>query len=478
MPVLSARVRFVDLLLWRLAVVGAVAMLCSAGTAQTISPAPSPQTMGARLPEGIEPKPGRGERLLLDSGAGEPQVVRLHCALGPFTMVMRPDGELELVEAAKTRPTTEPFVATSAEALGTALQSAGLSSFKIAPTKYYLYAYNCSEGFFLHARSILETMLPGVVGSLKSWGVKIERPETPMVVLMMPSRAAFDAYRQMPKEVIAYYDVMTNYIVMYEDQELWEAAPEFAAKQASYTIAHEGVHQLLANTGVQRRLSNWPPWICEGIAEYYCPLKVDSNLVRKGNAELPTRTLRWSKAGMVNDLRMYHLLKISASSGKAVQDLVEADAIDSEGYALAWGLVHYLANKKPEAFRAYLREVSQFEPLDRSNRPRAGRSATQFVKHFGSDYAQLEREIQKYLTSRTLQSEYVDPIENQSHYVVKSVEKQGKQFAVQLVITTSPAAARKWKEEEEAANKKAKFFTKICKTRAEAQREVEKLQRK
>ena len=96
---------------------------------------------------------------------------------------------------------------------------------------------------------------------------------------------------------------------MYEDQELWEAAPEYAAKKASYVIAHEGVHQLLANSGIQSRLSNWSPWIREGLAEYYCPLKVNSSLIRKANSELPTRTMKWTKAGMVNDLRMYSLLE-------------------------------------------------------------------------------------------------------------------------------------------------------------------------
>jgi uncharacterized protein DUF1570 len=434
--------------------------------------------MWPQVPASIRPQPGRGERLLLQSAAGASQIVRLHCALGPYSLVMLPTGDLKIIESTKTQPATDAFVPATPEVMTESLKSAGLSKYKISQGQFYLYAYDCSEGFFMHARSILETMLSGVVADLKSWGLKIERPETPMVVVIMPSRAAYDAYHAMPKEIVAYYNVMTNYIVMYEDQELWDAAPEYAAKQAGYVIAHEGVHQLLANTRIQKRLSNWPPWICEGIAEYYCPLKINSNLVRKGNSELPARTLRWTKAGMVNDLRMSHLLKVNAGSGTVLKNLIEADEIDAEGYALAWGLVHYLANKKPDEFRAYLKSVSQYEPLDVVNRPLAGRPDPQFVKHFGDKYETLESEIQQHLTSKTMQAEFVDPIENQTHYVVKSVEKQGRSFAIQLVITTSPAAARKWKDEEEAANKKAKFFTKICKTRAEAEREVQKLQQR
>ena len=278
----------------------------------------------------------------------------------------------------------------------------------------------------------------------------------------------------MPKDVAAYYDVMTNRVVMYEDQELWDAAPELAAKQAGYVIAHEGVHQLLANSGIQRRLSNWSPWISEGIAEYYCPLKVNSSLIHKANSDLPTRTMKWSKAGMVNDLRMHSLLKMNAS-GSLIKKLVEAEDIDSNGYALAWGLVHYLANKKAEAFRAYLADVSKYEPLDEATEAVAGKADALFVKHFGSDFEALERELQAYLNSKSMKAEFIDPIENQTHYIVKSVEKVGRSFAIKAVVTTSPAAAKKWKEEEESAHKKATFNTIICKTRAEAERQVQKL---
>ena len=273
----------------------------------------------SQLPPGVKPRAGHGELLLLKSATGASQVVRLHCALDPYAMVMLPTGDLEVIERAKTQPTTNPFVAASPEEMQESLKAAGLSKFKVEKGQFYFYVYDCSDGFFMHARSILESMLPGVVENLKSWGLKVKRPDVPMVVVIMPNRAAYDAYHPVPKEVAAYYNMMTNHVVMYEDQELWEAAPEFAAKKAGYVIAHEGVHQLLANSGIQSRLSNWPPWISEGLAEYYCPLKVNSSLIRKANSELPTRTMKWTKAGMVNDLRMHSLLKMNASSGSVLK---------------------------------------------------------------------------------------------------------------------------------------------------------------
>ena len=45
--------------------------------------------------------------------------------------------------------------------------------------------------------------------------------------------------------VVAYYDVLTNRVVICEESELWKVKPELAMRQAISTIAHEGAHQIL-----------------------------------------------------------------------------------------------------------------------------------------------------------------------------------------------------------------------------------------
>ena len=453
----------------------ALVVWCADVSAQSSAPAPNGRDLGSVIPALSQARPAEGT-LFLQAAPGKREVVRFYGELGDARFVMRPTGEITLVPASETRPTDEEFITATHDDMIVALKKAGFADYKFAEAKPYLFVYDCGEGFYLHTRSILESMLPGVVASLKSWGQNVVRPNMPMVVIIVPSREAYDALHKMPDEIIAYYNQLTNYVVLYEDQELWDAAPEFAAKQACYTIAHEGIHQLLANTGIQARLASWPMWVSEGLPEYYCPLKVNSNLIKKGDAELPTRTIKWNKPGMVNDLRMHELLQMGAGSGEAVRTLVQANDLNSSGYALAWGLVHYLANEEPEKFRAYLKDLSTYRPLDRTRRNLTGRTDPNFVKHFGEDYAALEQAIQQHLTSKSMEAEYVDPIENQTHYVVRSVQKKGRAFRVSLIVTTSPAAAKQWKEEQEAGNKKAKFFTKICKSRHEAEREVAKLQ--
>ena len=303
------------------------------------------------LPAGTKPYAEHGEVLQLKLPDRDRQAVRLFTTLDPYALVMLPTGELKPIRRADAKPTTSPFVPATPEEIVASLKGTEFAKYKVEKTKFYLYFYDCSEGFFMHTRSILDSMLNGVIEDLRALGLNVKKPEFPLVVIIMPNRKAYDKFREMPKEMVAYYDMMSNRIVMYEDEELWEAAPEFAAKQAAYTIAHENTHQLLGNVGIQNRLSNWPQWIQEGIAEYYCPLKVTSSLVRKDKSELPTRTMKWSKAGMVNDLRMYDLLKMQSMSGGLVKGLVSSEKIDAHGYALAWGLVHLLVNKKPDAFR-------------------------------------------------------------------------------------------------------------------------------
>jgi hypothetical protein len=422
------------------------------------------------------PKATNGEPLLIPTALGESQVVRSYCDLGDDRLVMLPTGALTVVKRSDTHATEQPFKLSGRAVMDKALDEAGFKDYKRVPAKPYYFVYACSEAFYMHTRSILESMLPGVLATLREWGLEAPDPSLPLVVIIMPGRAEFHAFQRLPAGVVAYYHTLTNYVVLYEDQQMWDAAPEFAAKQAAYTIAHESIHQLLANTNLHRRLSEWPMWIAEGLPEYFCPLRFQSSLVRKGTAQLPVRTIKWARPGMVNDLRMYSLLRMSAGSGALIKNLVQSNSIDADGYAVAWGLVHYLASERSDEFRAYLKDVSKLKPLDPANRRLAGRTDPLFVKHFGEDFAALERAVQEHLTSRELQQDYKDPIVNQTHYVIRRVQKRGRTFEVLLALTTSPAAARKWKEEQEKLHKRATFKTEIYKSRREAENAWARLQ--
>ncbi|MEM8866365.1 MAG: DUF1570 domain-containing protein, partial [Planctomycetota bacterium] len=356
-------------------------------------------------------------------GDGGALVAKVLAELGDERLVKLPTGELEVVAKTDTRPTKKPFRSASRQQVIDHLKAGKFGDFTFVESGYYIFAHQGSEAFLLHTRSILESLLPGVVAQLREWGLDPQRPETPMVVIIMPSRAAFDALEKMPEGVAAYYNGLSNYVVLYEDERLWRAAPEYAFKQAAYTVAHEGIHQILANTGIQQRLSDWPQWMSEGLPEFFCPLRVSSRLIKRKGEELPERTLRWQRPGMVNDLRMHHLLRTTGRSGELIEAAVQSQDLTAYGYAVSWGLVHYLQAKKQKAFSAYLKEVSQAAPL----MPPVGTGGDRnyrgpdplFVKHFGENYPAIEAGVQRHLTKGDLQRQYRDPIENQTHYVLK-----------------------------------------------------------
>jgi hypothetical protein len=464
-----------------LAILGLLMLVCGRLGGQEISPEQGPVPMPAvreltlEIPPGVEPRVTKGETLLLTTAPGKSQVVRSYCELGDHLLVMLPTGALEIVKRSATQPTNKPFATSTSAEMEAALKSAGFAKYKYADAKPYFFAYACSEAFYLHTRSILQSMLPGVLARLREWGLEATDPSLPLVVIIMSSRAEFEAYEKVPPEMIAFYDKLKNYVVLYEDQKLAEAAPELAAKQAAYTVAHESIHQLLANTNVERRLANWPMWIREGLPEYFSPLKFNSKLVSIGGSQLPERTIKWTKPGMVNDIRMYDLLQMQGGDGEVTKKLIQSSTLDTKGYALAWGLVHYLASKDREKFQAYLKDISQLKPFDRATIQLAGRPDPHFATHFGHNFKTLEQGVLQHLNSRQIRAEYKDPVENQTHYLVRCTQKVGRAVHFAALVVTSPAEARRWKETQQKQFKRARVVTEIYPTRGKALFQLEKL---
>jgi len=144
---------------------------------------------------------------------------------------------------------------------------------------------------------------------------------------------------------------------MYEKSDLFKNRPDLAVGESIATIAHEGAHQVLHNIGVQQRLSMWPMWLSEGLAEFYAPTSVGNRM-------------KWKGAGQVNDLRMFELEQyVKAKSadqpdGKMVEHTVIAGRLTSTGYASAWALTHYLAKNKRLEFNKYVKTCSELGPLE------------------------------------------------------------------------------------------------------------------
>ncbi len=375
-----------------------------------VLPQASPEELGLRLPQ-VPPQPGGDRRVVVSVDGGTPTVGQVYLEVGEYFVVLLPSGQLIALPAAQAAATDRPFEPLDHRQLAKQLTAERFRGFETDATRHYLFVYNCSESFRVATSKILETMYPALVAYCGRRKLPHDDPPFPLVVVIFSTQKEFEGYRKMAPGLLAYYNVLSNQIVMFEQSELGEEAPELAFKQSVSTIAHEGVHQILHNLGVQQRLSRWPTWFSEGLAEYFAPTEL-------------ARGARWKGVDCVNDLRLYELIEYSKRVGTThpkgllTRQTVQAKQLDSLGYAASWAMVHYFAKRERKKFEAYLSEVSQLEPLQ-SVVP-----GSLFAKHFGSDFMRLEESIAQHLDGLP----YVDPIENQTHFVLLMQGRSRKVF--------------------------------------------------
>ena len=348
-----------------------------------------PEKFGFDIPNGPV-RQGEGRVVMVRDKRGRSVVAKVHVQVGSNFILMMPDGKLEEYAADKTKPTSRPFVPATKDELAADLVKEEFKGFQTKQTRRYLYVYNTTESFATVTSRILETMTPGVMQYSRAQKINIHDPEVPLVVVMYRDDRQFRAETGAPDGVAAFYNTIDNRVSMYEKSGLLAVRPDLAAQEAVSTIAHEGVHQILANIGVQQRLSLWPMWISEGAAEFFSPTSTANRF-------------KWKGAGEINDLRMFELEIFVRSKGntggKFVTDTVEAARLTSTGYASAWALTHYLAKNHRNDFFKYVNEISQLQPLEGAfpTGPRVTENSDTFEKHFGADWATMEQRLIRHL---------------------------------------------------------------------------------
>jgi hypothetical protein len=367
---------------------------------------------------------------------GEIVVARTQVRIGEHRIVLLPDGQLVARKPQETRPSERPFERISKEQLLERLK-AEFPKFTVKQGKSYVFVYTSSEEFALGTTKILESMYPGVKKWAEQQKLSVHDPATPLVAIMFRTEADFQRYRRMPEGVVAYYDTLSNRIVMFEQSDRFGDRRDLAIQQAISTIAHEGTHQILHNIGVQRRLSLWPMWFSEGLAEFLAPTEVN-------------KRLQWKGAAQVNDLRMFELEQYVKSrsteepNGDTVKKTVLAARLTSTGYASAWSLTHFLATKKKAEFNKYLLEVSKIGPLQGSievvSPGLVPGNARAFEACFGDDYVGLEKKLIAHLQKLP----YEDPFAGMPHYLAMITYGEGKKGKREANTFHSPLLADKW----------------------------------
>jgi hypothetical protein len=375
--------------------------------------------------------------VLTRDGGGTTVVAKLHVVVGENSIVMLPSGELVARRPAEIRPTDKPFVPETKEQLAKRLTNGPLPGFRVKTSRRYVYVYNTSDEFVEGTARILESMFFGLVQYLREMRLSVREPDLPLVIIMFETEGEYQRFRKMPPGVVAYYNIVSNEVAMYEQSALSNIKPELAIQQKISTIAHEGVHQILHNIGVQQRLSVWPQWISEGTAEFFAPTTVGKRFT-------------WKGAGKVNDLRMFELeryLKAKAAdapAGQMIEQTVLAAKLRSTGYATSWALVHYLARYERRQFHRLMRAMSEIRPMEgaiRVENPGVVKSnLVEFKEIFGDDLAEMERLLVGHLKKLP----YDDPFAEWPHYIAMiALHPPSKRNRMANVFHTK-AAAERW----------------------------------
>jgi tetratricopeptide (TPR) repeat protein len=204
----------------------------------------------------------------------------------------------------------------------------------------------------------------------------------PTTVVIFKSDGAFKPFKPLadgkPVAVGGYFqpgeDV--NYIAL---------TTESAAADPFHVIYHEYVHLLVNNTFGRAAV---PPWFNEGLAEYYSTFAIeDDRKVYLG------RLVDYHLM-LLNQQRLIPLNQLFAVDNYALER--NRHDVRSLFYAESWALVHYLilANegKRLPQMGEFLMQVSRGVPTDEA-----------FRKAFQTDTAGMEKELSRYVQSRSFQ---------------------------------------------------------------------------
>ena len=160
---------------------------------------------------------------------------------------------------------------------------------------------------------------------LQIWGKKIG-------VRIFRSREDFAAYRRdsgdsgSSESTVGYYHLGRKELILYDD-------PDDPAETLD-TLFHEGTH-LFAHMALGNQSDNLPPWINEGIAEYFGPSRFD-----------PIK--QDLSYGLPQYNRLIDAKRLIKRGGVSLKSLLtrKYSAFSVEDYALSWSLVHMLIEKK------------------------------------------------------------------------------------------------------------------------------------
>lgn len=318
------------------------------------------------------------------------------------------DGQLWIIKPTEVQSklkTAEPATPTTHDQLASKLLEELPGNFRILKKKHYVIAYQTELAYAKWIAGLYESRLYSAFEKFwKQKKVKLTESTYPLVVIIFANRPEYERYAtrelgQPPGNTVAYYNLMTNRVAMFDltaeqlagqvdDRKIDEILTNPRAIPMVATIIHEATHQLIFNRGLQQRLADTPLWLNEGLALFFEAPDLRS---KRG----------WRGPGKLNQPRLDLFINNHANRpADAIARMVSDDAqfqraeTGLAAYADAWSFNYFLLKRKPKEFAAYLTHMSTHQP--QVNVTPQERLAD-FTKFFGEDLDKLERDFIKYM---------------------------------------------------------------------------------
>jgi hypothetical protein len=277
-------------------------------------------------------------------------------------------------------------------------------------TEHFVVCYDTTDIYARWNANLYERMFKGMIRFWKEKGIDLHPPRFPMVALIFSNQRDYVQYSKRDfrggENTFGYYTQTTNRLATFDltgiEGMLPPGAPVereelitqiFSRPQAERqvaTVLHEACHQIAFNTGLQRRLGDYPFWLSEGIATFF-----ESPDFTSSNGWGGTGKVNWYN---LNNLRHYARTRPADSLMKLLtqDDLLRQGETATAAYAESWGLTFFLIKRKSKSFVEYLKLLHARPPGNPSD---AKQRMDDFRTCFGDDLEKLDKEFVRFIGS-------------------------------------------------------------------------------
>lgn len=309
---------------------------------------------------------------------------------GDNIVLLRRDGRISILpisRKADVEVVSNPFKPYSFESLRSKLQKEFGGKYQVSQTRNFVVVHPIGD--FQNWAMPFENLYQRFRNYFSSRGFSLDKPEFPMVAVVLRTRKEFDKflrlYHTYDANTLGYYSQKSNRIIAYDPSNGRSTRKDWAYND---TLIHEAVHQTAFNTGVHRRFGFTPQWVLEGLA---CMFEASGIQNSTYYAELKNRINK----GRLARLKYYY--SKDQAQGKLKQFVQGDQYFDSNpslAYSYSWGLTFFLAEKFPAKFFRFLTDDAsreEFRAYGPSDRVKA------FKKFFGDDLNAMDKRLERFI---------------------------------------------------------------------------------